>query len=547
MKFLHFAFAGAGAWSGLSNRKGSLRHTANVNVGGLTYTICDEDVSKYPTSNLYQLIDSAEDSNEIMINRSGTLFRWIYAYMINGQLPKDRHGKSALDKTTLQDLMSEANFYGLTNLEEECDNEIKRKSAPDLASFLDLRKYFLTVGCDRQEVEYASDLITAMQEITSPFCVFGDIDADALPGPIYGNSTIRNIDLGELLATAEQSPFGNGTETVVDTNVRDSFEIKASSLNEKTTNLIASKLPFKELAPHLNLTLRPYKLVIYKEGGHFDAHRDTVRGDGHIGTLVVILNSTYTGGELEVTHGGRTEVVTGPYSWVAMYGDCLHKINPVTSGTRVSLIYDIYGTEPAEDSVSVNEFFGMDADVCSYGNAAEWYALDSHCKPSNDSVWNALSPTEKLKEMFWKRLEQELIGYESVIVCLQHLYPEGQTITSFFKGLDRVLLDLIKETGAYEVEVVMVTIYLNFLKEYDDDQIYENFTECSLFSSTIVKRAMGILPKEPIVKEKSKLILTTHLHDDALLDYFPYDMCYEDSAGERVYLVTGLQLRRKKD
>ena len=119
-------------------------------------------------------------------------------------------------------------------------------------------------------------------------------------------------------------------------------------LDATTMKAIARQIECTALAPHLRLTVRPYKLVIYKESGHFDAHRDTVRGDGHIGTLVIILNSEYTGGELEVTHGGRTEVVTGPYNWVAMYGDCLHKINPVTSGTRVSLIYDIYGTVPGD-------------------------------------------------------------------------------------------------------------------------------------------------------------------------------------------------------
>ena len=102
------------------------------------------------------------------------------------------------------------------------------------------------------------------------------------------------------------------------------------------------------------------------------AHRDTVRGDGHIGTLVLILNSEYTGGELEITHSGQTEVVTGPYSWVAMYGDCLHKINPVTSGTRVSLIFDIINpvrergrhaaAQDGEDEESVDEESESDYD-----------------------------------------------------------------------------------------------------------------------------------------------------------------------------------------
>ena len=148
--------------------------------------------------------------------------------------------------------------------------------------------------------------------------------------------------LVSILSLAELQRKIQGTETVVDINVRNSFEIDMEPLIYETYRKLQREIPLEKLSPGNYVSLRPYKLVLYQEGGHFDAHRDTVRGEDHIGTLVVILNSEYTGGELEVTHHGHTESVTGPYSWVAMYGDCLHQIKPVTSGTRVSLIFDIH-------------------------------------------------------------------------------------------------------------------------------------------------------------------------------------------------------------
>lgn len=117
-----------------------------------------------------------------------------------------------------------------------------------------------------------------------------------------------------------------------------------------------------------------------------------MRDEDHIGTLVVTLNSEYTGGELEVTHHGHTESVTGPYSWVALYGDCLHQIKPVTSGTRVSLIFDIYTTP------------------------------DAVLRPSAQVD----CPAEKAALV--AELSKELEKYEAVAICLEHLYPKHQAV-----------------------------------------------------------------------------------------------------------------------
>lgn len=54
---------------------------------------------------------------------------------------------------------------------------------------------------------------------------------------------------------------------------------------------------------------RLYKLLLYKTGGHFAAHRDTEKERGMFGTLLVQLPSVYSGGTLILRHGGSTKSI----------------------------------------------------------------------------------------------------------------------------------------------------------------------------------------------------------------------------------------------
>jgi predicted 2-oxoglutarate/Fe(II)-dependent dioxygenase YbiX len=245
----------------------------------------------------------------------------------------------------LEAICQEAEFFGLPELAKECmfDDVVT-----PLRAYETIRSFIANAGDGKMRVDHPSGsttpLLKALGTMWAPFCVRGKLSLYNRSQVVFKSSTIGKLNVPELVAAAAPSPFGRGTETVTDLNVRDSLEISADKLNPSALSAISNHVEayFRGLCPNTPTHLKPYKLVIYQQGGHFDQHRDTVRGDGHIGTVVVILNSEYTGGELEITHGGKTEVVTGPNNWVAMYGDCLHKINPVTSGTRVSLIYDIY-------------------------------------------------------------------------------------------------------------------------------------------------------------------------------------------------------------
>ena len=65
-------------------------------------------------------------------------------------------------------------------------------------------------------------------------------------------------------------------------------------------------------------------------------------------TLVICLPSKHEGGQLIVSHAGRSLVVdfsgkTSNYElqYAAFYADCEHEVRPVTDGYRICLIYNL--------------------------------------------------------------------------------------------------------------------------------------------------------------------------------------------------------------
>ncbi|KAH9808831.1 hypothetical protein Tdes44962_MAKER06250 [Teratosphaeria destructans] len=101
-----------------------------------------------------------------------------------------------------------------------------------------------------------------------------------------------------------------------------------------------------------------YKLNVYSgPSGKFKAHVDTPRSETQIGSLVVCLPVAFEGGALAVRHqgreivhdwsagqGGDPELEAKPpcLQWAAFYSDCEHEVMPVTSGSRITLTYNLY-------------------------------------------------------------------------------------------------------------------------------------------------------------------------------------------------------------
>jgi len=156
-----------------------------------------------------------------------------------------------------------------------------------------------------------------------------------------------------LIEFSQQSHFGYGEETILDTNVRKSWQIATEDFEMTNPQWEeALREAVKQIGKQLGLgkskiEFELYKLLIYEKGGFFAAHRDTEKIPNMFATLVVNLPSDHEGGELIVSHDGQSNM----YSFAdgdgfhpplaAFYADCYHEVKPITSGYRINLIYNL--------------------------------------------------------------------------------------------------------------------------------------------------------------------------------------------------------------
>jgi 2OG-Fe(II) oxygenase superfamily len=85
-------------------------------------------------------------------------------------------------------------------------------------------------------------------------------------------------------------------------------------------------------------------MLVYGPGQFFVPHQDSEKSDDMIGSLVITLPGTFSGGILEVEHRGEHARYRGSknsLSLVAFYADCKHQVQPVRSGHRIVLTHDL--------------------------------------------------------------------------------------------------------------------------------------------------------------------------------------------------------------
>ncbi|KAK1228340.1 hypothetical protein PQX77_008593 [Marasmius sp. AFHP31] len=260
---------------------------------------------------------------------------------------------------------------------------------------------------------------------------------DDAPNPILclkGLGTV-GLPLSEREAKAVieksiQAPFGKGERTIVDTEVRDTWEVDASkvqfqepkwlSFMERVVQEVCQTLGvnFQASKPRAEL----YKLLVYETGSHFLPHVDTEKTNGMFASIIVVLPSRFTGGDAHVSHGTLRKVfnTSGPslskttvLSW---YTDVTHEIKPIESGYRLALSYNLFHTTNS---------------------------LRPSLSSQNDMIG-------RLRHIFlsWKQQESEP---DKMIYMLDHKYSQASLSASALKGKDAhtvaVLDCLSKEIG----------------------------------------------------------------------------------------------------
>ena len=169
-------------------------------------------------------------------------------------------------------------------------------------------------------------------------------------GPI--SLPLLAVQAEQLIAAAERAPYGRGEETLVDTEVRRTWQIGADRVHIQGRNwahtleaIVARAAAGLGVSEPVSAEL--YKLLVYDTGSFFVRHRDTEKAPGMFATLVVVLPSIYTGGELIVRHRDREVQLDlrcpepSDAAFAAFYADCVHEVRPVTTGCRLALIYNL--------------------------------------------------------------------------------------------------------------------------------------------------------------------------------------------------------------
>ncbi|MFY9928381.1 MAG: 2OG-Fe(II) oxygenase [Streptosporangiaceae bacterium] len=171
----------------------------------------------------------------------------------------------------------------------------------------------------------------------------------------------------KLAGLGQSASFGRGEETVTDADVRDTWEIpkhlvRAGWDDATLTDILATVKEELGLPHAAELTADLRSLLVYEPNQFFLVHQDSEKDDSMVGTLVVTLPSSYTGGELMVGHNEEWKAYRGSktaLSLVAFYADCRHEVLRVTSGYRITLTYNLLlrgdASRPEDDDGMVAE------------------------------------------------------------------------------------------------------------------------------------------------------------------------------------------------
>jgi hypothetical protein len=155
----------------------------------------------------------------------------------------------------------------------------------------------------------------------------------------------------QLRLVARPAKFGHGERTVLDRRVRDTWEVPRSRVRIDQRRWNRTLHPMLDtirddlaLPPSSRLTAQLHSMLVYETGQFFAPHQDSEKNDEMIGTLVVMVPSRSSGGDLVVEHRKQSIRYSGSatsLTFVGFYADTRHEVLPVETGYRVALTYNL--------------------------------------------------------------------------------------------------------------------------------------------------------------------------------------------------------------
>jgi len=201
------------------------------------------------------------------------------------------------------------------------------------------------------------ELRSVLETLDEASCCSGVLHLDERIALMLPNGDVGAVDdsifVDWLLEHSEPAPYGQGTVTKVDPKVRSARRLTARDKIQVRGFDVTAILPDIEavMSPTVKLSAQLTDVIVYKKGDKFTRHKDTPRSLDLIGTLIVGLPIEHTGGTFVVDDGRGAKTfdwsgkpAAGVVPWVALFSDVDHEIQPVKSGTRITLVYSLHRT-----------------------------------------------------------------------------------------------------------------------------------------------------------------------------------------------------------
>lgn len=260
----------------------------------------------------------------------------------------------------------------------------------------------------------------------------------------------------QLRLIARPAKYGHGEKTILDRRVRDTWEVPRPrvGIDQRRWNLTLRPMldairDDLALPSSSRVTAQLHSMLVYEPGQFFAPHQDSEKKDEMIGTLVVMLPSRSSGGDLVIEHRMQSVRYSGSatvLTFVAFYADTRHEVLPVETGYRVVLTYNLLLTGDLTATRTVATQAEATADL-----------LRRHFAHVPAPRWHgdrqAMEPPDRL------------------VILLDHQYTERGRRWSQLKGGDAVRVETLRAAAQLaECEVVLAQADIHETREcYEDD------------------------------------------------------------------------------
>ena len=254
----------------------------------------------------------------------------------------------------------------------------------------------------------------------------------------------------QLVETASQAPYGKGEQTLIDTSVRNSWQIEPGDVSiggstwsgtlARILGHVTEELGF----PAGGLSAEFYKLLVYERGGFFAPHRDTEKARAMVATLVIALPVAGEGGELAIRHGNMENVIDmrsdepSELHYAAFFADCVHEIRPVKDGHRIALVFNLIAkTASGKTAASLDH-------VSEIQEATVWLG---ELKDAASAAPSSAPRRSTANHLPYADEPEEAERPRKIVWPLQHNYSEAGLSFANLKGVDRMHARILAEAA----------------------------------------------------------------------------------------------------